>query len=452
MKPRSFAGLLAVLCVGASTGLSHAAPSTHGPGAGLAEADTIRGIVFDSLRHQPLAGATVLAEPGGESVMTDDEGRFTIRSAARVNRVAVFHDMLDRTGIGSLSSAIDSTERARGVLVMATPSLATLWLRLCRASVHQRGREGIVFGVAIAANGSTRVAGVRVRASWDFDSVSQAGQGARAVNTRTDSTGSYYACGVPPMTNVYVVAYSVELSSGTVGLPGDSLPVRRQDLVVGAPGQTGMIRGIVVGPSRAPLAGASVELDGLDGTVTTDAAGKFQIIHAPTGTRSMLVRAVGYSPVLQAIDVTEKLGDELRIELERNVFLPGVKVTERTRVPVLRQEFMERRRMGIGQFIDSTEIKPLYNVRSIFLARPGVQVQGNPPDFTLYFNANGGYCQPLIYIDSFKSDTQILEAMSKDRIVAVEIYLRPAEVPARWAGVQRGCGVVLVWTKESFGR
>jgi hypothetical protein len=272
------------------------------------------------------------------------------------------------------------------------------------------------------------------------------------VNTRTDSTGSYYACGVPPMTNVYVIVYSLELSPGTVGLPGDSLPVRRQDMVVGAPGQTGTIRGIVVRPSRAPLAGASVELDGLDGTVTTDASGKFQIMRAPTGIRSMLVRAVGYSPVLQAIDVTDRLADELRIELERNVFLPGVKVTERKRVPVLRQEFIERRRMGIGQFIDSTEIKPLYNVRSIFLARPGVQVQGNAPDFTLYFNANGGYCQPLIYLDGFKSDTQVLEAMSKDRIVAVEIYLRPIEGPEKWAGVQRSCGAVLVWTKDSFAR
>jgi hypothetical protein len=452
MKPRSFAGLFAVSCVAAYAGSTHAAPSAHGPSAGLAEADTIRGTVFDSLQHRPLAGATVLAEPGGESVVTDDEGRFTILSAARVDRVAVFHDVLDRTGIGSLSSVIDASVRTRGVLLMATPSLATLWSRLCPEIIRQRGREGIVFGVAIAANGSTRVAGVRMRASWDFDSVSQAGQGARVVNTRTDSTGSYYACGVPPMTNVYVIAYSVELSSGTVGLPGDSLPVRRQDLVVGAPGQTVTIHGIVVGPNRAPLAGASVELDGLDGTVTADAAGKFQIIHAPTGTRSMLVRAVGYSPVLQAIDVTEKLGDELRIVLERNVFLPGVKVTERTRVPVLRQEFIERRRMGIGQFIDSTEIKPLYNVRSIFLARPGVQVQGNPPDFTLYFNANGGYCQPLVYLDGFKSDTQVLEAMSKDRIVAVEIYLRPIEVPATWAGVQRSCGAVLVWTKDSFAR
>jgi xanthine dehydrogenase iron-sulfur cluster and FAD-binding subunit A len=97
--------------------------------------------------------------------MTDDEGRFTIRSVVRVDRVAVFHDVLNRTGIGSLSSAVDSTTRVRGVLTMATPSLATLWSRLCPEVVRQRGREGIVFGGAVAANGSTRVAGVRMRVS-----------------------------------------------------------------------------------------------------------------------------------------------------------------------------------------------------------------------------------------------------------------------------------------------
>jgi hypothetical protein len=61
MKPRSFAGLFAVVCGTASASSTHVAPGTHGPDAGLTEADTIRGIVFDSLQHGSLVGATVLA-------------------------------------------------------------------------------------------------------------------------------------------------------------------------------------------------------------------------------------------------------------------------------------------------------------------------------------------------------------------------------------------------------
>src|SRR5580704_7528468 len=66
---------------------------------GPAAADTIHGVVFDSLLQRPLAGASVLAAPGGEATTTDDQGRFSINSPGRVQRLAVFHDFLDRTGI-----------------------------------------------------------------------------------------------------------------------------------------------------------------------------------------------------------------------------------------------------------------------------------------------------------------------------------------------------------------
>src|SRR5579862_2440854 len=259
MKFWSFVGG-AVVCLGALVGQASAA-SHRSTEQKVLSADTIRGVVFDSLQHQPLSGATVLAQPGGESALTDDQGRFTLRTAGRVGRVAVFHELLDRTGIGSLVVPVDSSSRNRGPVLVATPSLPTLWTRLCPGSTRLQGRDGILFGTAFAADGSTRVAGIRVRASWDSDSVSQAGGGAREVNTRTDSTGSFYACGVPSLTNVYVIGYSVEFSSGIVGLPGDSLPLRRQDVVVGAPGQTGTLSGIITGQLRKPLAGASIELD-----------------------------------------------------------------------------------------------------------------------------------------------------------------------------------------------
>ena len=109
----------------------------------------------------------------------------------------------------------------------------------------EQGREDIVFGAARTADGTTRVSGARVRATWESDAVSQAGRGARVVDARTDSIGTFYVCGVPALTDVFVMGYSVELSSGSIGLPADSLPVRRQDLILGARGQTGTLRGVV---------------------------------------------------------------------------------------------------------------------------------------------------------------------------------------------------------------
>jgi len=451
-SPGWYTSISALAVFGLSGGRAVPTPGLSTSRQARIVADTIRGVVFDSLMRRPMAGATVLAYPNGEAAITDDQGQFKIQTHARVQRLAVFDGLLDRTGIGSLSRLLDTTATERAVITIATPSLATIWARLCPDKVSARGRDGIVLGAARTADGSTRVAGVHVRASWEPDALSQIGQGARVVDVRTDSIGSFYVCGVPPVADVFIVGYSAELSSGSVGLPGDSVPLRRQDLILGAPGHAGPVRGIVQDSRRAPVAGATIDVDGFETSLTTDGAGRFASTRMPTGTRSMLVRAVGFSPVLLAIDVLERSGDEVRVELERNVFLPGVKVTERTKAPVLRQEFEERRRMGVGQFVEAMEIKSLYNVRSIFQGRPGVTVQGNPSEFTLWVTATAGYCQPAVFLDGFRSDTQVLSAMSKDRIAAVEIYLRSVEIPARFAVVQRSCGAVLVWTTDTFSR
>jgi len=448
-----FAILSLLLLVGvASPGAALEAFGSPTPTA-ITPADTIHGTVFDSLARRPLAGASVLAEPGGEAATTDDQGAFTIASPGRVRRLAVFHALLDRTGIGSLVATLDTTAQWSSAITLATPSAATLWARLCPGYPRVPGREGIVFGAARTADGAARVAGARVRANWEADSLAQAGLGARVVEAHSDSTGSYYVCGVPPLADVYVIGYSAEFSSGSIGLPGDSVPLRRQDMILGAPGQTGTIHGIVQDSRRGPVAGATIDVDGLEGSARTDAAGRFQVARVPAGTRSMLVKAVGFSPVLVAIDVLEQGGEEIRVDLDRNpLTLKGVKITERTKAPVIRQEFEERRKMGVGQFIDTTQIKTLFNVRSIFQGRPGLTIAGNPPEFQIYMISNMGYCQPTIFLDGFRTDPQVLTTTNNNRIAAVEIYLRPVEVPPKYSVVQRTCGVVLVWTKDSFGR
>ena len=96
--------------------------------------------------RRPMAGATVLAYPGGEAAITDDQGQFKIQSHARVQRLAVFDGLLDRTGMGSLSRVLDTTATERAVITIATPSLATIWARLCPDKVPVRGRDGIVLG------------------------------------------------------------------------------------------------------------------------------------------------------------------------------------------------------------------------------------------------------------------------------------------------------------------
>ena len=287
-------------------------------------ADTIRGFVFDSLLHAPVGGATVIASPGGEQAVATTEGRYTLISAQQVTRVSAFHPLFDRTGIGSLSVVVGpSTSRAQ--LILSTPSLATAWAHLCNASAKVQGREGIVHGSARASDNATRVAGVKVRVSWDVEETTLRNPTLpRVVESRTDSTGAYAACGVPQLANVYVVAYSGQYNSGTLVLAADSVPLRKQDLVLGQPGQTVAVRGRVLDQRQQPIASSTVEIDGLPGTATTDTDGRFVIPAVPTGSRTLLARAVGYTQVIQQVDVLLSGTDDVAVELTRSTRLPQV--------------------------------------------------------------------------------------------------------------------------------
>ena len=122
------AGVITLLLLaGSALPVSAATAATAGPGPSRSlpsPLDTIRGIVFDSLLHQPIPDATVQSDAGAVTTMTDREGRFTLISPQPIHHVTVFHDFLDRTGLGSL--AADVTEKtSHSMMVLSTPSLAT---------------------------------------------------------------------------------------------------------------------------------------------------------------------------------------------------------------------------------------------------------------------------------------------------------------------------------------
>jgi hypothetical protein len=65
-------------------------------------ADTARGVVFDSLASEPLVGALVVAMPSGATTVTDSAGRFELLSDTMATSFTVYHEVLDRVGLGAL--------------------------------------------------------------------------------------------------------------------------------------------------------------------------------------------------------------------------------------------------------------------------------------------------------------------------------------------------------------
>lgn len=419
--------------------------------------DTIRGVVFDSLLHQPIPDATVQSDAGGASTMTDREGRFTLIAPDSIHRVMVFHDFLDRSGLGSLQADV-TAKTSRSLLILSTPSIGTIWTNLCPGMTLEKGRSGIVFGSVRAADGQTRLAGAQVRVSWDFNAAGAAvGAAARRTDTKTDATGSYYACGAPPNNNVYVAGYTTTSRSGAVTVPGDTLPLRRVDLVLGEEGKFATIHGVVVDPHHAPLIGATIDVDGVDMEVRADTHGKFTVPNVPTGSRTLAARALPYSPMYQPIVVLEKDNDDIEVVMVATA-LPSVNVTGKQNVSTLQMDYEQRRREGFGTFKDSTEIVKFTSIRSIFQGIPSLVITGVDatafalftPGQSLSTNNPAGGCPANVYVDGKPSDTSVLISLSKEQIAAIEVYIRQEFAPAKYLLLSNNCGVVLVWTKLEF--
>ncbi len=417
--------------------------------------DTIRGIVFDSLLHQPIPDATVQADAGNVSTMTDREGRFTIIAPQTIHHLTVFHDFLDRSGLGSLQA--DVTEKSsHSMLIMSTPSIATIWSRLCPNKPLEKSRGGIVFGSVRAADAKTRLAGAQVRVSWDAFGSGVAGAAARTSDTKTDATGSYYACGAPPNLNVYVLGYSSTLKSGAITVPGDTLPLRRVDLVLGEYGKSATIHGVVRDAGKAPLVGANIDVDGIAAQSKTDANGRFTVMSVPTGSRTIAIRSLGYAPLFQPIAVLENNNEEIQVDMLATS-LRSVNINAKNVSP-LQLDFEQRRREGFGVFKDSIEIVKHTNIRAVFQAIPSLVTTGKDtqsfylytPGQSLSTNNPAGGCPANVYIDGKPSDTIVLGTLSKEQIAAIEIYIRQEMAPAKYLMLTNNCGVVLVWTKLEF--
>jgi hypothetical protein len=303
-----------------------------------------------------------------------------------------------------------------------------------------------------------------VRVSWNFSgpSTTTAASAAstarsRTSDTRTDGTGSYVACATPPSENVYVTGYSKTLTSSPVALPGDSLPMRRFDLVLGEDGKTATIHGIVRDPRKTPFVGATINVDGVTTEVKTDANGRFTMLNVPTGSRTIGVRGLGYAPQLQSIAVLEKQNDEIQIDMTPASLSP-VNISGRKNVSATQLDYDQRRREGFGTFKDSTEIVKHSSIRSIFQGIPSLVITGvDNSEFGLFTpgqslstpNPAGG-CPANIYVDGKPTDLTVLISLSKEQIAAIEVYIRQEFAPARYLLLSNNCGVVLVWTKLEF--
>ncbi len=455
---------------------------------------TVSGVVHDSIGRRPLAGATVQLVAAGNqsrfasSAVSDSLGRFTINDVPDGRYMLGFlHPMLDSLGIEPPVREVVVDRRRSQRADLAIPSPTRLRDAFCGAVPRSPPTVGgVVIGVARDARSGAPLAGVTVTAEWIEISVSDKGLESnvpRRVATTAES-GRFTVCGVPSPGSISLTAtrgadntdiIEVRLpahgftrrelylgpgrsvATGAVALSADSLAPQAVALRVG----DGQLSGTVVGaPEGRPVTGARVSI--LDGPETrTNERGEWTLSGAPTGTRVLDVRAVGYSPERAGVDVVSG-APQIRTTLSTIVaVMDTVRVTALSLVNENMADFEKRRRSTAGYFVTAEDIarqQPIFT-SDLFRTVPGVSVQRSGFDADVLMRAFGAdRCRPHVYINGMymmasQDGGGILDWVGPDEVLGIEIY-RTSMVPAQfrppfWFGV---CGSIVVWTKPVAGK
>jgi hypothetical protein len=186
-------------------------------------------------------------------------------------------------------------------------------------------------------------------------------------------------------------------------------------------------------------------------------------VNVPVGRHVLIVKRSGYRPASSVVDVV--LRDTLRVSYTLNedsaTKLSPVVVTE-TQVNRL-SGFEARRKLGAGEFMTAEEIAQRNTVYATELIRKFLSVNVSPSrtsSLIEYFalsareggNPNVGACPMQVYLDQVPLPTPFnLDLLPSPRELAgIEVYAGPSTVPPQFAGPNRGCGVILVWTKAGY--
>ena len=191
----------------------------------------------------------------------------------------------------------------------------------------------------------------------------------------------------------------------------------------------------------------------------TKANGEFRFTAVPAGEHIVGVRMPGFAPKIDTIDVADAGEVRREYRLSRiEATLPEVPVTASLLDRKL-WEFHERRRFGIGRFLDSAEFANTRGTRTAdkLTRLPGlIVVRGRFSDAYVANNRqilpNGKLCKSAIWLDNINLGLDFnVNELDPSLIAAIEWYAGQASIPARFNVPPRPgqpyCGVLVIWTR-----
>ncbi len=447
---------------------------------------TVSGVVRDSVSGRPLAGASVSLTGTTSVTRSAADGRFQLTDVLPGQyTLAVATPALEAMRASTGMSLVVRDSLAP--IVVKVPSEAQVAQSLCGANFSLAKGVGAIVG-AVTRTGSTEgIADIPVVADWkerattSFTALS-VGQGKR-LQTRTDALGGYRLCGVPLDAALTIRAFP---TTGRTQPQGARLAGAQRfatvlfgvDVALAA---ASTFRGIVVADSTgAPISDAEISVAGSERVARSDAKGEFRIDEVTAGTHEVVIRKLGFSPLNTTLTFAPNDEEERRIVLSKLTVLDSIEIIA-SKPPLRMVEFEENRKLGLGFFLDRTQLEKMDGqvVRSALLnARQMIFVGGRYPlamrgKAVLLDPANAGDCKhpmtlspalaekggammcacwPTVYLNgvvqnSSPAEPFDLNTVAVHQLEAVEWYPNAATTPASFLRTGSGCGVLAFHTR-----
>jgi hypothetical protein len=290
---------------------------------------------------------------------------------------------------------------------------------------------------------------------------------AKVRESYTNSAGMFMICGVPAGVHGTLQAElgeaktaEVQVDMGNALLATEALflsrlvPTDSTTLLVG----DASVSGRVVNDKGVPVPNAEVSVHGAKSKTKTQSDGEFLLTNLPSGTRAVLVRRIGYSPVEMAVDLTPQEPARIMVRLAAAApRLDEVKVEGKMTAALKKNGFLDRKKMGMGRFLGPEDLarrQPQY-FSSIFQTIPGFRLEQGAYGSSIKSTRGNNGCV-TIWIDGVQwreSQTgELDQSLPVDQVMAVETYSSSSAPMEFQSAGQTACAVVVVWTNRTVRR
>jgi hypothetical protein len=432
----------------------------------------VAGSVHDSLfAKAPLAGARVILLGLTQDAVSDRRGRFELRDVpAGTHTISFFHPSLDSLGMSAPTYTVIVPEGGRADVRLAVPSFASVSNFLCGAPLDTT--MSILLGRAHAAEDGRPIEGAEARAEW-FELSLGLGEGLRredrVARAVSNANGEFMLCGVPNDIELTVVVEQGTQQTGPIALAPGARPIALLDASLSltdpaaratrderdergpAPEGLGRLTVTVLDEGGRPVRNAVVGVRGSPANGTTSAEGRVLLRGVPSGTQSVVVRAIGRAPVTRQVAIVPGRDTPVAVRLsEVAALLPEIKVSG-LRIDPIRAAFERRKRGGNGTFLGPEELAKRGGGSSALATVPGLLMQQDPrlggSPMPRIRAGDGSTCSPDFIVDGIirqRMDGWELNSLLR-AAHRVEVYTRRMLVPVEFA-TPNGCGAIVIWT------